>query len=226
MRRRRGWLSVCGRHRTRARRADLRSDRGSGSVLVLAIVGSVLALTAGLLPLLSVFVQTQVAANAADAAALGAADALTGAVPGTPCALAEQVARRNGARLVSCGGDGLEASVSVAVGSFGFAITARARAGPSPGRERRRRSDTPCGRTGPLAHPGSPSGFARPPPDEREMKVRGVTGFLSSGTQATVAGSSPRRPARPGSSSISTISRTPPPATVTRSAAVSMRSPS
>lgn len=100
---------------------------------MLAVVGAVLTLTAGLVPVLGVIVQSQLAANAADAAALAAADALTGAVPGTPCALARTVAQRNGARLMSCDGDGLETSVSVAINVLGFEVTPRSRAGPEPG---------------------------------------------------------------------------------------------
>jgi L-fuconolactonase len=112
-----------------------RGECGSGSVLVLAIVGAVLAVSAALVPVLSVLVQSQRAANAADAAALAAADAVTGAIPvtGTPCELADLVARRNHARLVACETDDAEASVSVSVAALGFAITARARAGPPVG---------------------------------------------------------------------------------------------
>lgn len=109
-------------------------DRGSGSVLVLAIVGAVLAVSAALIPVLSVLVHSQRAANAADAAALAAADTVTGAIPVavTPCELADLVARRNHARLVTCEIGAAEASVSVSVAALGLAITARARAGPPP----------------------------------------------------------------------------------------------
>lgn len=112
------------------------ASRGAGSVLVLAIVGATLALTAALVPVLGLLVSSQLAANAADAAALAAADALTGAVPGRPCALARTAAARNGARLVSCEGDerAATATVAVVVRSLTFELTARARAGPPPTR--------------------------------------------------------------------------------------------
>ena len=42
------------------------------------------------------------AAAAADLAALAAADAARGITPGEPCAVAADVARRNGARILSC----------------------------------------------------------------------------------------------------------------------------
>ena len=61
--------------------------------------------------MLGVFVATQRVANAADAAALAAADATSGAVPGVPCDLAAGVAARNGATLVGCEIDGPVASV-------------------------------------------------------------------------------------------------------------------
>ncbi|MDR5700261.1 Rv3654c family TadE-like protein [Agromyces aerolatus] len=131
-----GWgVPMAGWRRATNPERTARAERGSGSVLVLAIVGAVLALTAGLVPLLGVFVHSQVAANAADAAALAAADALAGAVPGVPCELAELVARRHGTRLVSCDGAGAEASVSVAARVLTFEITARARAGPPESRD-------------------------------------------------------------------------------------------
>jgi len=140
----------------RARRCAARpatAERGAGSVIVLAIIGSVLALTAGLLPVLILFVHSQRAANAADAAALAAADALTGAVVGSPCDLAASVAQRNGARLISCANTGPETSVTVAMRILAFELTATARAGPAPepGRARapprraRRRAHQPLG---------------------------------------------------------------------------------
>ncbi|WP_127792813.1 Rv3654c family TadE-like protein [Agromyces sp. LHK192] len=107
-------------------------ERGAGSVLALAIVAAVVLLTASLVPVLAVHVESQRAANAADAAALAAADAMSGAVPGEPCELAALVARRNGAVLTACGdgGSGSTAVVDVEIGVLGLVVTARARAGP------------------------------------------------------------------------------------------------
>ncbi|WP_350347428.1 Rv3654c family TadE-like protein [Agromyces sp. G08B096] len=117
------------------------SERGAGSVLALALVGAVVAVTLGLVPVLAVFVESQRAANAADAAALAAADAVSGAVAGEPCALAATVAARNGARLTGCtGGDDGEATVAVVVEALVFEVTARARAGPAPAPRRRARA--------------------------------------------------------------------------------------
>lgn len=108
-------------------------DDGAASVLAVGIIGAMTALAVGLLALLGVFVVSQRAANAADAAALAAADAMSGAVAGVPCRLAHSVAARNGSRLVACDGDGdgAVASVTVVIESVpGFAVTASARAGP------------------------------------------------------------------------------------------------
>lgn len=70
--------------------------------------------------------------GAADLAALGAADAASGAIAGAPCEVAERVARGNASRLAACDIDGLIVTVTV-VGAFaGMPIEARSRAGPPP----------------------------------------------------------------------------------------------
>ncbi|UOE44353.1 Rv3654c family TadE-like protein [Agromyces larvae] len=141
MRDRRRALTVCAgtapslrlrlRSRLRLRwRRGCRDERGAGTVLVLATVAGMIALTALIVPLLAVPIASQRAANAADAAALAAADALSGAIAGVPCDLAAAVAERNGAQLVGCETAGPVASVSVRRGVLGLAVEARARAGP------------------------------------------------------------------------------------------------
>lgn len=107
-----------------------RDESGAASVTALGIVGAIVAISVAAVPVLGVFVDSQVAANAADAAALAAADAVSGAVPGVPCELAGAVAARNGAELVACVAEGPVAVVHVAVGRLGFTVEAAARAGP------------------------------------------------------------------------------------------------
>ena len=68
----------------------------------------------------------------ADAAALAAADAASGAVPGVPCERAADIARRGGADLVECGVDGVVATVVVTMALGPFRARAAARAGPAP----------------------------------------------------------------------------------------------
>lgn len=111
-------------------------ESGAASVLALGIIGAVTALTLAFVALLGVFVMSQRAANAADAAALAAADAISGAVAGVPCRLAAAVATRNGGGLATCESDGAVASVTVAVTAMpGFELVASARAGPPEWRE-------------------------------------------------------------------------------------------
>ena len=120
-------------------------DRGSGTVLALALGAGVVVLTS-LLGLLagSLLAGARVHA-AADLAALAAATRLqrvalfgaddeSGTVPGAAaCPLADSVASRNGARLRSCE-PGVAGTVSVEVAADGPVgiVTARARAGPRP----------------------------------------------------------------------------------------------
>ena len=121
---------VRGGYRDGPRGTGRSGERGAATVMAVAIVGAVVALAVGVVAVLAASVASQLAANAADASALAAADAVSGAVAGEPCALASELAARNGARLVSCAIDGPAASVTVAVGRGAFDAVATARAGP------------------------------------------------------------------------------------------------
>lgn len=116
-------------------RADpaMRNDAGSGSVLVVAIVAATLLATALIVPLFAAFTVGQSVQNAADAAALAAADTASGRVAGVPCEAAGMAATLGGASVTSCAVDGVIASVSVARSFLGFDVTSRARAGPPDG---------------------------------------------------------------------------------------------
>ena len=109
-----------------------RSERGSGSVLAVALLGGLVTLTAVLLPVLALLPAHQSVQGAADAAALAAADIASGLMPGVPCDTAARAAALNGARLAACTVDGLIATVTVSRTVGGFPITSRARAGPAP----------------------------------------------------------------------------------------------
>lgn len=108
----------------------MRDDDGAGSVLAVAIVGGLVALTMLLLPLQMGFAIRQSVAAAADAAALAAADTAVGRAPGYPCDAAARLAVANGAALDSCTVDGLVITVRVSRHLFGIAMTATATAGP------------------------------------------------------------------------------------------------
>lgn len=104
----------------------------AGTVLAVGAVGCAAALAVGLSVVGTAAVQSQRAADAADAAALAAADAASGAATGIPCARADAVARAGGASLSACALDGLVATVTVAVPFGVLSATASARAGPPP----------------------------------------------------------------------------------------------
>lgn len=88
----------------------MRDDRGSASVLALAVLLLVcFGAMVGFAKAQAVIVSRQ-AAGAADLAALAAAQA-----EGQPCARAESVASANGTTLVECRLDGLDASVGVEI---------------------------------------------------------------------------------------------------------------
>ncbi|MTH69633.1 helicase [Agromyces bracchium] len=105
-------------------------DAGAATVVAVAIVGAVVLVAVAVIGVLGASVAAQRAANAADAAALAAADAVSGAVAGEPCAVANGLARRNGAEVVECRADGPVAVVSVVVRYGPMQATATARAGP------------------------------------------------------------------------------------------------
>ncbi|MGV8897552.1 MAG: Rv3654c family TadE-like protein [Rhodoglobus sp.] len=110
---------------------SLRSDAGAGSILSVAIIGAVMALTMMLAPLYIGVVARRSVAGAADAAALAAADTAIGRVPGVPCDAAAVVAGANGASIVSCTVDGLIVSVTAQRTVLGIPVTAAATAGPA-----------------------------------------------------------------------------------------------
>lgn len=105
-------------------------ERGSGSVLGIALIGAIVGLVVGVVPLYAVLAGRSNLAGAADAAALAAADARVGVVTGYPCDRAAEVAEANGATLTACDVDGLIATVSVSATFAGFRLESTATAGP------------------------------------------------------------------------------------------------
>jgi len=105
-------------------------ERGAGSILMVGVVASVVALTALALPLYTVLIVRASVSGAADAAALAAADTAVGLAGGVPCDQAALVARSNGADLDSCTADGLIVTVSVSRSIMGLGVVAVATAGP------------------------------------------------------------------------------------------------
>jgi secretion/DNA translocation related TadE-like protein len=100
-----------------------------GTLAAVAVVGCCASLTLGFAAAGSAAVFGQRLAGAADAAALAAADAASGAVVGVPCELAEHVSAVFGAALTACEVDGLTATVSVSARFGPVTAAASARAG-------------------------------------------------------------------------------------------------
>ena len=117
------------------------SERGLGTILVLAVVTLLLAVLGGVLALGQTLIARHRAASAADLAALAAADrALEGSA--VACAAAAAIAAEHAAVLTTCRLDGDIVDVTAAfplpaaLRAFGPA-TARARAGPAESGEPR-----------------------------------------------------------------------------------------
>lgn len=114
-------------------RASALPDRGAASVMVLALVGVVLALTVSGLVLASVVVASQRARLAADLGSLAGASAIQdGASAAGACAVAQQVVRANGAATQGCSSVGsvVDLCVMVPAPLWPDPAVAHARAGP------------------------------------------------------------------------------------------------
>ena len=110
----------------------VKNETGAGTVLAAGLALAMLLLMVLLLGLAQAAVAVAKAAKAADLAALAAADVYRGLMPGDPCAVAADVAARNGAAVLSCtlaGDFSVQVHVSVNT-SFPWPASGTARAGP------------------------------------------------------------------------------------------------
>ncbi|GAA4175070.1 Rv3654c family TadE-like protein [Gryllotalpicola koreensis] len=107
-----------------------RSERGAGSVLAVAVLGALMLVTGAVVLALGALAAQQSVQSAADAAALAAADTLSGRATGYPCENAARAAALDQASVASCDTDGLVAVVAVSRGWARLELSARARAGP------------------------------------------------------------------------------------------------
>ena len=103
-----------------------------GATTAVGIVAGAAILAAGLAVVGTASVAGQRLASAADAGALAAADAASGAVTGVPCDRAAEVAGTFGARVEACDLDELIATVTVSMRVGPLTASASARAGPPP----------------------------------------------------------------------------------------------
>ncbi|MBO9627069.1 MAG: helicase [Microbacterium sp.] len=106
----------------------------AGSMLAAGVLAVTATLGLGLAAVGGAAVTAQRVARAADAAALAAADASSGAVAvsAAPCEVAARVASAAGGVLTGCEVDGFTATVAVEARFAGWPAVARARAGPPP----------------------------------------------------------------------------------------------
>lgn len=102
----------------------------AGATLTVGVLAVTAILAAGCATAGAVSVRVVRLAATADAAALAAADAASGAVAGIPCERAEQLAAHGGAQVSHCTLDGLVATVSVTAALGPFTAVATSRAGP------------------------------------------------------------------------------------------------
>jgi len=103
-------------------------------VLAVALLGAIVLVAGAVLLSVGVLAAQQGVQNAADSAALAAADTLSGRAAGYPCENAERAAVLNEASVTSCSTDSLVATVTVIRDWAQLRLTARARAGPPGGR--------------------------------------------------------------------------------------------
>ena len=113
----------------------MRAERGSGSVLTVAVIGALLCLAGVFTSFAAVLGAARQLSVAADQTALAAADVASGLLPGVPCEQAARVATAHSGRLIHCAIHESVATVEVGGSALGMALSARASAGP-PGTNR------------------------------------------------------------------------------------------
>jgi secretion/DNA translocation related TadE-like protein len=102
----------------------------AGTMLSVGVVVCSATLVVGFATAGAAAVFSQRLAGVADAAALAAADAASGALDGEPCARAGEIAAASGVVLAACELDGLIATVTVAAVFGRLPASVSARAGP------------------------------------------------------------------------------------------------
>lgn len=115
-------------------RSQVREERGAGTILMVGLVATVIALTALVIPLYWALSVKHALAGATDAAALAAADTASGLIAGFPCTNAERLAVANDAHIEECAVDGRIVTVTASRRILGILVTTSATAGPPPTR--------------------------------------------------------------------------------------------
>jgi len=123
-----------------ARRPGLRAGRSGGAaddagavtVVAATVVGVICSVTVVVAGAAGILIERHHLTGATDAAALAAADAAAGVVPGTPCDEAERIAEADRARILTCAVTGTDAEIEATSTVGPFVIRASARAGQPP----------------------------------------------------------------------------------------------
>lgn len=113
----------------------MRAERGSGSLLTVAVIGALVCMAGLCTSLAAVLGAAQRLSVAADQAALAAADVASGLLPGVPCEQAARVASAHSGTLQHCAVEASVSTVEVGGSALGLALSARSSAGP-PGTNR------------------------------------------------------------------------------------------
>ena len=108
----------------------MHSERGSGAAATLILVGWVISVTSLLLFFGTALITLDRAQSITDQAALEAADAASGRIPGYPCNRAERLAEKNSFQIENCEVQGLIVRVTLQVTVVGISTHTRAKAGP------------------------------------------------------------------------------------------------
>lgn len=106
----------------------MRDEMGAGSVLSIALIGSIVCATGLVLPVVGLLVVHDRAQSVSDQAALAAADALNGVTLGEPCDVASLALEPVRASVWQCETVGGDAYVSgtLTYGPLEFAVKSRA----------------------------------------------------------------------------------------------------
>jgi len=110
----------------------LREQRGAGTLLMVGLVATVIAIAALVIPLYWALSVRHALSAATDAAALAAADTASGLVGGYPCENAALLAHVNDAHIEECTVDGRIVTVTASRRILGILVTTSATAGPPP----------------------------------------------------------------------------------------------
>ena len=113
----------------RAWRAALVDNEGAGAVTSLTVVATLVMVAGLMLPSVGLMVVHVRAQALSDRAALAAADAMTGALPGHPCELAAEIVSALRADAWSCDLDAGDAFVTLRVPFGPIHVDVRSRAG-------------------------------------------------------------------------------------------------